>query len=350
VCRALRARRRGLQKLPERIAEGVMIEKTPPDALGDDYVLPFSTDKSRALGRLVRLGPLADEILKRHDYPESVSEVLGQALALTGMLGSTLKFGGNLIMQTQTDGPLGFLVANFEALGKLRGYAGFDAERRDELLRASGEHGALLGKGHMALTIDPGGRMDRYQGIVGLEDDNLSEAANSYFRDSEQLPTFVRLAIARHHNGASGDGSWHWRAGGIMVQYVSPVGGRQLDDEDEGGNANWLIGEREEDWQRVMMLASTVEDHELLDPTLSSEQLLYRLFHEEGVRATEAQSLQSFCRCSRERVETFLDTFKGDDISDMLDADGKIAITCEFCNEAYRFDVPPEQGKTGGAP
>jgi len=223
------ARRLGLHWFPERKAEGIMTEIAPSDALGDDYVLPFSTDKSRALGRLVRLGPLADEILKRHDYPETVSEVLGQALALTGMLGSTLKFGGNLILQTQTDGPLGFLVANFEAPGKLRGYAGFDAERRDELSGKNGRHGLLLGKGHMALTIDPGGHMDRYQGIVGLADNNLSEAANSYFRDSEQLPTFVRLAIARHHGGASGDGDWHWRAGGIMVQYVSPVGGCYLD-------------------------------------------------------------------------------------------------------------------------
>ncbi|MBU2534188.1 MAG: Hsp33 family molecular chaperone [Alphaproteobacteria bacterium] len=308
------------------------------DDLQDDYVLPFSTDKSRALGRLVRLGPIADEILKRHDYPAGVSEVLGQALALTGMLGSTLKFEGNLILQTQTNGPLGFLVANFEAPGKLRGYASFDEQRRAEFEIEPRHHGRLLGDGHLALTIDPGGYMDRYQGIVSLAGNNLSEAANSYFRDSEQLPTYVRLAIARHHGGTVGDGEWHWRAGGIMVQYVSPVGGRQEADEDEGGNANWLMGEREEDWQRVSMLAATVEDHELLDPMLSSERLLYRLFHEEGVRAGEALPLQSFCRCSRERVETFISTFKGDDIAGMLDQDGKIAITCEFCNEVYRFE------------
>ena len=123
-----------------------------------------------------------------------------------------------------------------------------------------------------------------------------------------------------------------------MVQYVSPVGGRQEDDEDEGGNANRLMGEREEDWQRVSILAASVEDHELLDPTLSSERLLYRLFHEEGVRASKPQPLETFCRCSRERVETFIATFQGDDISEMQDADGKIAITCEFCNEVYRFE------------
>lgn len=318
-----------------------MTEQSTPGLLADDYVLPFSTDKSRALGRLVRLGPLADEILKRHDYPDPVSEVLGQSLALTAMLGSTLKFDGNLILQTQTNGALGFLVANFEAPGSLRGYASFDPERGAEISAGSRDHGALVGSGHMALTIDPGGHMDRYQGIVSLDGHDLSEAANIYFRQSEQLPTFVRLAIAQHHTGAAGDGDWHWRAGGIMVQYVSPVGGRHEDDEDEGGNANWLMGEREEDWQRVSILAASVEDHELLDPTLSSERLLYRLFHEEGVRASKPQPLKAFCRCSRERVETFIATFKGEDISEMLDADGKIAITCEFCNEVYRFDPAP---------
>ena len=163
----------------------------------------------------------------------------------------------------------------------------------------------------------------------------------TYFRQSEQLPTFVRLAIARHYSGVGGDGGWHWRAGGIMVQYVSPVGGRQETDEDEGGNVQWLLGEREEDWQRVSMLASTIEDHELLDPTLSPERLLYRLFHEEGVRAGAPLPLAGFCRCSRERVENFIATFEGEDISGMLDDQGKIAITCEFCNEVYRFEPPP---------
>jgi molecular chaperone Hsp33 len=309
------------------------------DALADDYVLPFSTDRSRVLGRLVRLGPLADDILKRHDYPAPASEVLGQALALTSMLGSTLKFDGNLIIQTSTDGPLGLLVVNFEAPGRLRGYASVDRDAIEALAGDQLDHARLLGNGHMALTIDPGGSMDRYQGIVALEGADLSVAANGYFRQSEQLPTFVRLAIARHHSGTSGDGDWHWRAGGIMVQYVSPIGGCPPGDEDEGGNVAWLLGEHEEDWQRVSMLAETVEDHELLDPTLPPERLLYRLFHEEGVRASPPVPLESFCRCSRERVETFLATFKGDDIHDMKDADGKVAITCEFCNSVYKFEA-----------
>ena len=309
----------------------------------DDYVLPFSTDRSRALGRLIRLGPLADEILKRHDYPEVVSEILGQAIALTGMLGSTLKFEGNLIVQSKTDGPLGFFVTNFESPGGLRAYASYDAHRTNEMTNngaARPEHGRVIGAGHLALTIDPGGNMDRYQGIVGLDRDDLSSAANTYFRQSEQLPTFVRLAIARHYAG--GDEEWHWRAGGILVQYVSPIGGKIDHDAEEAsgrGETGWLAGEHEEDWQRVMMLAATVEDHELLDPTLASDRLLYRLFHEEGVRASEPQPMTSFCRCSRERVQTFLTTFEGDDISELKDADGRISVTCEFCNKTYKFDV-----------
>jgi molecular chaperone Hsp33 len=315
-------------------------ERPSLHASTDDFVLPFSTDRSRALGRLVRLGPVADEILKRHDYPAAASEVLGQALALTSMLGSTLKFDGNLIVQTRTDGPLGFLVVNFEAPGRVRGYASVDAADVEQLAGEGGlDQGRLIGNGHLALTIDPGGSMDRYQGIVALEGDDLSTAANVYFRQSEQLPTFVRLAIARHHSGPSGDGDWHWRAGGIMLQYVSPVGGHPPDDDDERGNVAWLLGEHEEDWQRVSMLAATVEDHELLDPTLAPERLLYRLFHEERVRAGQPVPIETFCRCSRERVATFLQTFAGDDISDMKDADGKVAITCEFCNSVYKFET-----------
>ncbi len=311
-----------------------------PVVAEDDIVLPFSTDRSRVLGRLIRLGPLVDGILSRHAYPPGVCEVLGQALALTGMLGSTLKFDGNLILQSRSDGPIGMMVVNFEAPGKLRAYAGFDRERLDELAPVGpAGHGRLIGRGHLALTIDPGANMDRYQGIVALEGDDLSAAANTYFRQSEQLPTFVRLAVARHRSHDEPDGQWRWRAGGIMVQYVSPVGGYvRPEDEEADGRQRWLLGEQEDDWQRVSMLAATVEDHELLDPTLAPTRLLYRLFHEEGVRASQPLNLETFCRCSRDRVATFLETFRDDDIEELLDDEGKITVTCEFCSESYRFD------------
>lgn len=302
---------------------------------GDNLVLPFRTDKSGVSGRLVRLGSVVDEILSRHAYPMPVSEALGHAIALTALVGSGLKFDGKLIVQTKSDGPLGFLVVDYASPGSLRGYAAFDAARLAETGTASPiGQGALLGRGHMALTIDPGGRMDRYQGIVALENETLADAAHTYFRQSEQLPTFIRLAIARHYVAA--DKTWAWRAGGLMLQYVSPVGGlpERSRAEEEAGR---IAGEDGEDWNRVLMLAGTVEDHELLDPTLAPERLLYRLFHEEGVRAHAAMPMAGYCSCSAERVETMLKSFGADELADMREADGAVAVTCEFCTRTYRY-------------
>ena len=200
--------------------------------------------------------------------PEPVSHALGEALALTAMLGSALKTEpGKLILQTKTDGPLDFLVADFEAPGKLRGYANFDkADAGLAEAKGRGDQGALLGKGHVAMTIDPGGDKDRYQGIVALEREPLVDAAHTYFRQSEQLPTFIRLAVARHYGpgrGRCARAVWHWRAGGLMIQQLPREGGKREDvrstsEEDD-----------EENWNRARHLAATVEDHELLDPMLA---------------------------------------------------------------------------------
>lgn len=308
---------------------------------GDDLVLPFQTERSSATGRVVRLGAVVDSILKGHDYPESVSRVLGEAVALTAMLGSTLKFEGNFILQTKTDGPVDLLVVDFRAPGELRGYARFDKARVTELENAGvAEVGALLGHGHLAMTVDRGPEMDRYQGVVALEGGDLNDAADTYFHQSEQLPTFVRVAVARHYGpGEGGEASgWSWRAGGLLVQTLAR----------EGGDADRevpLEGEPDsnEDWRRVRFLAETVEDHELLDPTLAPERLLYRLFHEESVRAYRPNPLDIYCRCSRERVEGLLSRFAPHDLEDMVE-DGKIYVTCEFCNRRYDFDAEEVTG------
>lgn len=317
-----------------------MAEDSPISTMADDCVLPFSTVKSRALGRLVRLGPVVDEILSQHNYPDAVSEVLGQAVAMAAMLGTTLKFDGDLIIQTNTDGPIGMIVVNFETPGRLRAHASFDAERVAELeARNDIDHGALLGEGYLALTIDPGRGMERYQGVVALKGQGLDAAALEYFRQSEQLPTFVRLSIARHQaRSESGkSGGWHWRAGGILVQHVTPVGGtEQKDDEDD-----FLLGEDDDNWRRVAFLAETVEDHEMLDPLLAPERLLYRLFHEEGVRASAARPLEVFCRCSQERVDNLIRSFKAEELEDLRDEAGNIIVTCEFCNTGYRCGTGP---------
>ena len=320
---------------------------TPPS---DDMVIAFQTVASGMSGRVARLGPAVDEILNKHDYPEPVSNVLGQALALTAMLGSQLKFDGKLILQTNSDGPLGFMVVNFHTGGAIRGYASFDRARIDELASAGKiSEAVLLGKGHLAMTIDPGGDMERYQGIVALDNHaTLAQAALEYFRQSEQLPTFIRLAVARHFaaDPFTGKGVWRWRAGGLMVQHLTAQGGKptqdsksapRLDPNDDDTDPDALAGSTDENWRRVEILASTVQDHELLDPTLTTDRLLYRLFHEEGVTAAPAQPIVMRCGCSREAVANFLHRFGKAELTDMRDASGDVVVTCEFCSTPYRF-------------
>ncbi|HEY7552982.1 MAG TPA: Hsp33 family molecular chaperone [Hyphomicrobiaceae bacterium] len=314
---------------------------------GDDLVLPFRTVKSDVIGRVVRLGPMVHAILSRHDYPEPVSHALGEALALTAMLGNALKTGAKLILQTKTDGALDFLVADFERPGKMRGYANFD--KADALLagtKGRGDQGALLGTGHLAMTIDPGGGKDRYQGIVGLDRAPLLAAAHEYFRQSEQLPTFIRLAVARHYGPAEGGGArsgtrsgprtWHWRAGGLMIQQLPREGGARPPLEGEAHDLR-LEGEDDENWNRARHLAATVEDHELTDPMLAPERLLYRLFHEEGVRVVPATGLAEACRCSRERIGLYLQRFGAQELAELREPDGSLMVTCEFCSRQYRF-------------
>lgn len=307
----------------------------------DDLVLPFHLSASRMNGRVLRLGPVVETILSAHDYPEPVSHALGDALALTALAATGLKFDsrytdGRFILQTKTDGPLGFMVVHFDRPGQLRGYASVGTARRDEVAKSGrGDQGALVGHGHLAMTIDPGGPLDSYQGITPLQGEPLVAAAQTYFRQSEQLPTFLKLAVARHFAG----GKWSWRAGGLMLQYIPKVGGEatpQSQAEAEARDAG-LTGEDDDDWQRVRLLAETVEDHELLDPMLAPERLLYRLFHEEGVHVLPALPLSATCRCSAERIRMFLTRFGAGELSEMRESDGQIRVTCEFCARQYRF-------------
>jgi molecular chaperone Hsp33 len=295
----------------------------------DDLLLPFHADQADVFGRLVKLGPVVDTILSRHDYPEPVSKLLGEAVALTALLGAALKSEGKFILQASTDGPVDLLVADYQVPGQLRGYARFSPERVAELDDGDSDLSAVLGQGHLAMTIDRGVETERYQGVVPLEGESLTEAADTYFRQSEQLPTFIRLAVAKHYRaGQGGDRPWTWRAGGLLVQKLTREGGHGAGDADLA----------EEDWMRARTLAETVEDHELLDPLLPADRLLYRLFHEEQVRAYPAVELETYCSCSRERVEELLTRFSGEDLQDMV-VDGEVWVTCEFCNSRYRFDA-----------
>ncbi|MEJ1157098.1 Hsp33 family molecular chaperone [Prosthecomicrobium sp. N25] len=326
----------------------------PPQAGSDDTVLPFAVQALDVRGRVVRLGPAVDSILDRHDYPKPVSQLLGEAIALTCLLGSSLKFEGRFILQTRTDGPVSMLVVDYMTPDRVRACATFDAEKVAALEAAGrASTAALLGTGHLAMTVDQGPDMNRYQGVVALDGSSLEEVAHAYFAQSEQIPTRVRLAVAEILTRDPGRGPRHaWRAGGLLVQFLPDsqdrIRRRDLDPGDVPEGVSRPEAPDDDDaWVEARSLAETVEDVELIDPEVSSERLLYRLFHERGVRVFEPQPLQDRCRCTREAVTGMLDQFTAEEVADMT-VDGEIVVTCEFCNTRYHFD--PASLRNGGKP
>src|SRR6476661_1633679 len=308
----------------------------------DDAVLPFEVNALDLRGRLTRLGPALDDVLTRHDYPAPVGKLLGEAIVLTTLLGTSLKFEGRFILQTKTDGPVSFLVVDFKSPDRLRACARFDAKR----LKEGQTSGALLGKGHLAMTIDQGADMSRYQGLVALDGGGLEDAAHEYFLRSEQIPTRVRLAVGEEWRGGEGGVQHRWRAGGMLLQFLpkSAERARQADlhpgDAPEGAETHEVA--EDDAWIEGQSLISTVEDVELIDPDLSGERLLYRLFHERGVRVFAPLPLRAQCSCSRDAVAAMLASFAPKDRADMV-KDNKVVVTCEFCSSVYDF-TPEEAG------
>jgi len=307
----------------------------------DDVVLPFAVEPLDVRGRVVRLGASIDTILTRHAYPDAVARVLGEAAALTVLLGSSLKFEGRFQLQTKSDGPIEMIVVDYDAPDRIRGTARFDREKVEALGHGAVKTSDLLGSGLLAMTIDPGSDRSRYQGVVALEGQGFEEAAHQYFRQSEQIPTRVRLAVAEQFEG----GRRAYRAGGLLIQFLptSPDRMRQGDlapgDIPEGHPSNDLMPPAEDDaWVEAKLLVETTEDHELIDPAVSSERLLYRLFHERGVRVFEAQAIHEECRCSTKRIMNMMRRFSPEDRRDMVGDNGRIGITCEFCSRVYDLD------------
>ena len=303
--------------------------------------MPFEVAALDLRGRVVRLGPAVDQILAQHDYPAPVAKLLGEAVVLTIMLGSSLKIDGRFILQTQGDGPVRMLVVDFNAPNKIRACARFDKDRVAAAIAAGKiKGGELLGTGHLAMTIDQGQDMSRYQGLVALEGGSLEDAAHEYFLRSEQIPTRVRLAVAEELRAGDGGTSHRWRAGGILLQFLPKASERarvaDLDpgDAPEGASPHELP--EDEAWVEGRALIETVEDVELIDPALSSEQLVYRLFHERGVRVFNGSDVRAECSCSRESVEAMLKSFSQDDRDHMVE-NGEISVTCEFCSTSYKF-------------
>ena len=291
----------------------------------DDLVQPFRIDPFALRGRLVRLGPTIDRILSQHAYPEPVAAMLGEAITLAVVLAGALKYDGIFTLQTKGDGPIKLMVADVSTAGAVRGYAQYNAAKLEFALGgprpASRSVPGLIGSGYIAFTVDQGEDTDRYQGIVELAGATLAECAQHYFRQSEQIQAGIKLSVGR----AGRDGTW--RGGGLMLQRVPPEGGYGV-----------IADDVEDGWRRAMVLMSSATAEELVDPDLPPRRLLFRLFHEDGVRVYDTHRLEARCRCSRERIEGILRLFSPSELQEMRE-EGVTTVTCEFCNQRYVFDA-----------
>ncbi len=287
-----------------------------------DIVQPFQIEAPGLRGRLVQLGPALDAAMARHAYPAAVAGMLAETLALAVVLASGLKYDGIFTLQTQSDGPLDMLIADVTSDGDLRGYARYDTERIGPAASAAGGPvPRLLGAGHLAFTVDQGPDTDRYQGITGLEGATLADCAHNYFRQSEQMESAIKLVAT----GNAGNGT-AVRAAALMIQRLPPAGETAADDDAAA-----------EEWIRAVTLMSSVTADEMLDDSLTPANLLYRLFHEDGVRVFRTRMLRHACRCSQEKVENTLKSFPRSEVEAMAE-DGTVVVTCEFCKADYSFD------------
>ncbi len=301
----------------------------------DDLIQPFQIETMVAEGRLVRLGDAIDAILGAHDYPEPVAVMLGECMTLAALLAGGIRYDGLLTLQLKGDGPITVLVADVTSEGGVRGYAQFDTAKIDAALADARDLSGpaqpvplLLGEGHLAFTVDQGLDTQRYQGLVALDGATVAECAHNYLRQSVQLDAAVKLAVGR--TGAAGRETW--RAGGLMVQRMPGKAGPQL----SGAGTD---PEQEDAWRRAVILMGSSTNAELLDAQLHPHRLLYRLFNEDGIRVIQPVAMDMQCPCSLERVRRVLRSFPRAEIETMK-IDGKVVVTCEFCNAAYEFDAP----------
>ena len=305
---------------------------------GDDVVQPFIIELSGLRGRMLRLGPLLDDILSRHDYPPPVARLLGETIALACLLSSGLKYEGVFTLQISGDGPVSLVVADVTSAGQVRGYARYSGQPvpvdPDSPL-------SLVGDGRMAFTVDQGADTDRYQGIVALTGPTLAESFRHYFKQSEQLEVGVSLSVGPASSpsaeGGGDGGTPPWRAGALMIQ--------RLPDQER------IVptADRDELWSRAKIFMESATERELLDPGLKTTDMLLRLFHEDGVRVFEPMAYHRGCRCSRERILRTLASFEPEE-RESLQTDGEIEVVCEFCNTAYKIDSAEIAGDTNGVP
>ncbi|MBY6090547.1 Hsp33 family molecular chaperone HslO [Maritimibacter alkaliphilus] len=323
----------------------------------DDTVLPFQLDVSDIRGRVARLDGVLDGILKQHDYPPVVEALVAEMALLTALIGESIKLRWKLQLQVQSDGPVRMIATDYYAPetpgepARIRGYASFSPEKLTD-----GRPIDQVGKGYFAIMIDQGQGMAPYQGITPLAGGSLSDAAESYFAQSEQLPTRFSLMFGQ---STEAGGDEHWRGGGVMVQSM-PKASPSVAGEGGSGEGGLLhasdlvTGDEEENWNRVNMHLDTVDALELVGPQVSPSDLLVRLFHEEQPRVYDAQPVRFGCSCSEDKVRQSLSIYSAKDIEKMTTAEGRVTADCQFCGAHYDldpatvgFEAKTEEGGTG---
>lgn len=324
------------------------VDASPTDAQtgpqGDDMIMPFQLDRAGMRGRVARLDVTLDQILTQHDYPPAVCALVAEAVLLTALIGQAVKLRWRFSLQIRGEGGVRLIATDYfapeepGAPAEIRAFASYDA---DVVADADGAPFDLLGGGIFGVTIDQGPDMSPYQGVTPLTGGSLSACAETYFAQSEQLATRFMIEAAQ---AVLPGGETQWRAGGVMIQQLPADGGRTPDapsgvDGLMTGDDIAVMGDREEDWSRVAVLLSTVETIELVGPHVSPETLLIRLFHEEGPRVYEAQSVAFGCTCSAERVRDALAQYTTEELGDMIEDDGEIKADCQFCGAKYAFDA-----------
>jgi molecular chaperone Hsp33 len=304
----------------------------------DDSVLPFQLDASDIRGRVARLDGVLDGILKQHEYPPAVEALVAEMALLTALIGQTVKLRWKLSLQVQSDGPVRMIATDYYApqsegeSAQIRAYASYDADRLTD-----GAPFDQVGEGYFAVLIDQGPDMKPYQGITPLGG-SIRASAEAYFAQSEQLPTRFSLNFGRSSEPGAAE---HWRAGGIMLQHM-PKASPLVAGNDGTGEVltadDLMDGDARDNWNRVNILLDTVEEMELIGPSVSPTDLLVRLFHEESPRVLEAQAIRFGCTCSEDRVRQSLSIYSARDIGTMTTDDGRVTADCQFCGQHYVLD------------
>ena len=297
-----------------------------------DFVLPFAVEGRNARGRMVRTSAVLNEILAAQDYPLPVAALLAEAVCLAALLGTMLKETGILTFQVNSDGPVRILFVDYTTAGHLRGYARFD----EDAIEAMGDVELdrlvpqLLHSGTLSVTIDPEASKERYQGIVALEGATLAQCLQAYFKQSEQLPTAIKIATDLR---ADGKDAPLWRGAAIMLQPLPAVVGLSAREE-----SFFRSDDAEEDWRHSVILLNSAKSSELLDAALPPQTLLFNLYHEDGVRVFDAHGLSFKCRCTEEKLASVLRQFDRAELAEMA-TEGEIQARCDICGQDYYFDL-----------